>query len=370
MKRDASLESLEGPVHHGSKHARERNVSPSTVVSIPSTTNGGSSPRFFILDWLEKLNAKEMDQANKVIEENRLVTPKKTKKHIDDENPADWIPKNIGSTTRTPLTPPRHPSINPSRPMPSTFRAKKEAVGNGWNAKGVQKAKCENWEDALACWEKALEIRLQVFGDVHKDVANTLNNMGVALGRLERHGEAMELLERALKVRTAIYGKGHLEIAATLHNIGNVLQQMDDYSGALKCFLETKRIQEELLGDRDIQVARTLNAIGHLHFECAQAYKKALEAYTEARDVFLRAGINEGNEELQNTYLDIAEVEQLVRTDWNSSCIRNVHFIHIPYIDNGQDSNLNWFHLEARVDFFKHQQDQQEIHAYHLQINR
>jgi tetratricopeptide (TPR) repeat protein len=267
------------------------------------------------LDWLEKLNTKEMEQAKKVIEENRLVTPKKTKKQSDDEIPADCIPKDTGSATRNPLTPPRHPSSNLSRPLPPTFATKKEAIGNGWNAKGVQKAKCEHWEEALACWEKALEIRLEVFGEVHKDVANTLNNMGVALGRLERHSEAMELLERALKVRTEIYGKKHLEIAATLHNIGNVLHQMDDYSGALQCFLETRRIQEEVLGDKDIQVARTLNAIGHLHFECAQAYKKACEAYTEARDVFLRAGINEDNEELQNTYLDIAEVEQLLRSD-------------------------------------------------------
>ena len=197
--------------------------------------------------------------------------------------------------------------------MPSSYKAKGVALGNVWNAKGVQKAKREKWKDALNCWVKALDVRVQVLGSKHKDVAKTLNNMGIALGRLERHDEAMEVLERALKIRVRIYGKGHLETAATLHNIGNVLQQMDNYHGALHCFLQVKCIQENILGDKDIQLARTLNAIGHLHFEVGGLYGEALEAYNEAREVFLRAGIKENNEELKSTNLDIAEVKCLLQ---------------------------------------------------------
>ena len=69
------------------------------------------------------------------------------------------------------------------------------------------------------------------------------------------------------------------------------------------------------MGNKDIQVARTLNAIGHLHFERATDYANALEAYMEARDVFLRAGLMEDNEELEITNLDIAEVLSLLQRD-------------------------------------------------------
>ena len=326
MKRDASLESLEDPIRHGSKQARETNSSPSTVVS--DTAADQSSHRYFVLDWLEEFTRKGVLKDTSVLEENKLLSLKKKEISSVDNELTDCKRKNSGAPTlNLSLTPPRHPSINPARPMPCTFRARSEAIGNGWNTRGVQKAKNENWVDALACWEKALDIRVQVLGDEHKDVANTLNNMGVALGRMERHDEAMEYLERVLKIRSKIYGKGHLEIASTLHNIANVFQQMDDYKGALKCFIAAKHIQTKLIGDKNIQVARTLSAIGHLHFECGQAFPEALQAYSEAREVFIRAGIDGDNEELKSTDLDIAEVKSLLLKDWSFNPNRRVHIV-------------------------------------------
>lgn len=314
MKRDASTESLEGPVLHGFKHARETKSWPSTVV-----VDSRSCQRFFVLDWLETSAVEDIAKANGSVGNSsygKSVISGMSKKQSNEDEPDRDISKIIEYPQRNlTLTPPRHPLINPARPMPSAYRTSNEALGNVWNSKGVQKAKNENWEDALSCWEKALDIRIHVLGDGHKDVANTLNNMGVALGRIERHEDALQYLERALRVRERLYGRGHIEIASTLHNIGNVLQQMEEYTGALKCFKETKRIQSKILGNKDIQVARTLNAIGHLHFERATDYANALEAYMEARDVFLRAGLMEDNEELEITNLDIAEVLSLLQRD-------------------------------------------------------
>lgn len=310
MKRDACVESFEGPVFHGSKHARETNSSPSTVVA-----DSRSCQRFFVLDWLETSVVQDVMKDNRSIDSSSCNKPALSGTS-NEEEPERVVSKNIVHPKRNfTLTPPRHPSINPTRPMPSAYRTSNEALGNVWNSKGVQKAKNENWEDALSCWEKALNIRVHIFGEIHKDVANTLNNMGVALGRIERHEEALENLERALRVRERLFGRGHIEIASTLHNIGNVLQQMDEYTGALKCFLETKRIQSKILGNKNVQVARTLNAIGHLHFERAADYACALEAYMEAREVFLRAGLMEDHEELEITNLDIAEVMSLLQRD-------------------------------------------------------
>jgi hypothetical protein len=58
-------------------------------------------------------------------------------------------------------------------------------MSNGWNAKGLEKARHGKWEQALSCWQNALEIRRQVLGESHSDVANTWNNIGIALGKLE-----------------------------------------------------------------------------------------------------------------------------------------------------------------------------------------
>lgn len=195
--------------------------------------------------------------------------------------------------------------------MTSPFRKQSEAVGAGWNAKGLQKATKQDWEGALQCFENALQIRIQVLGDNHKDVANTMNNAGIALGRLDREEEAMGHLEKALKIRTLLHGTEHADVAATLHNIGNVRQQMADYQGALESFTEARRIQEHLLGDSCAQLARAWNAIGHVHFE-AQDFTEARDAYTHALDAFRRAGRPEDDIEVGHIKLDLEEVEQLL----------------------------------------------------------
>lgn len=271
------------------------------------------SCRFFVMDWLEQIDDIAMQQACS------LKTPVKVMKSTKggcEQQQQPFLGLRLDTVFNKP--PPRHPGSIPSNKIVaanlSPFKRKSEAIGNGWNAKGLQKAKKGHWGDAILCWENAFEVREQVLGDTHPDVANTLNNMGIALGRLERFPEAMEALDRALQIRTMIYGKLHLEIAATLHNIANVFQQMKNYDGALLCFEEAKRTQEALLGEDDVLVARTANAIGHLHFECNR-FEPACKAYNEARAVFERAGYGEGDDEYDNVLLDIVDANEAAESD-------------------------------------------------------
>eukprot|EP00545_Synedropsis_sp_CCMP1620_P000977 CAMPEP_0119021520 /NCGR_PEP_ID=MMETSP1176-20130426/26147_1 /TAXON_ID=265551 /ORGANISM="Synedropsis recta cf, Strain CCMP1620" /LENGTH=310 /DNA_ID=CAMNT_0006976143 /DNA_START=111 /DNA_END=1043 /DNA_ORIENTATION=+ len=303
MRRDnCSMESLEDRVESPMKSNIECNIvehlSPSSVAEPRE-----QSCKFFVMDWLEQLDECAMQQAC------GLKTPIKTVR-VTQQQPFPGI--RLDSVFDKP--PPRHPDSSPISNNVvaanlSPFIRKSEAIGNGWNAKGLQKAKKGHWGDAILCWENALEVRQQVLGDSHPDVANTLNNMGIALGRLERFPEALESLNRALQIRTMIYGKVHLEIAATLHNIANFFQQMKDYNAALRCFEEAKRTQETLLGEDDVLVARTANAIGHLNYECSH-FEMAREAYTEACAVFERAGYGEGDDEYDNVLLDIKDANE------------------------------------------------------------
>jgi tetratricopeptide (TPR) repeat protein len=293
------MESLEGSDKTASSGA-VCELSPNSVVS--------DSNKFYITDLLEQLD--EMGET--LLQQARcLKTPMKPDKQKDVTNEPilGFRLENIFNATHS--IPPRHPSSSTQlnhvvTANLSPYKRKSEAIGNGWNAKGLQKAKAGQWEEAILCWENALEIRLQVLGKDHPDVANTLNNMGIALGRLEEYDDAMICLNRALKIRTAIHGKTHLEIAATYHNIGNVFQQMKDYDSALKSFEEARATQ--LLLKEDLLVARTCNAMGHLHFEY-QKFDDALACFTEARANFTKAGYGEGDDEYDAVLMDIADTE-------------------------------------------------------------
>lgn len=196
----------------------------------------------------------------------------------------------------------------------SPFKKRSIAIGNGWNAKGLAKAKKGSWEAAVACWENALEIRTQVLGETHPDVANTCNNIGIALGKLGRYDAAIEILERALELRAKHYGtREHAEIAATLHNIGNVLHAAQDCAGAIQCFWDAKLLQEQLLGPNHVQVARACVAIANVYYE-AQQYEDAREAYYDALQIFTKAGLSERHPEIVAIRQDLQEIERVLKS--------------------------------------------------------
>lgn len=165
---------------------------------------------FFIMDWLEKVNEQDLELARQM-----LRTPQQKVSTLG-KAPA---PSTRGSSSPAPqnattssshggatyFTPPRAPQPSTSKAQ-SGFRKRSIAIGNGWNAKGLQKARLGRWDAALSCWENALEIRVQVLGESHPDVANTCNNLGIALGKLGRTDEAMGHLKRALGIRVDRYG--------------------------------------------------------------------------------------------------------------------------------------------------------------------
>jgi tetratricopeptide (TPR) repeat protein len=268
-------------------------------VPVPNAPLENAPKPFFIFDWLDQVNPDEFDLARK-----KLQTSKKSRRSINDseENvrkgsfPAST--RSI-STTKSPKTGMSH------------FLQRSIAIGNGWNARGLQKAKKGAWSEALGCWENALEVRTQVLGEIHIDVANTCNNIGIALGKLDRFEEAVSTLHRALDIRTGHYGKEHSEVAATLHNIGNVLHQAGDLEAAIQCFCETKLLQEHLLGPDHVQVARACIAMGHIYYQ-AEEFKDAREAYLDALSIFERAGVPLTDVEVRSTRADIAQIDRVL----------------------------------------------------------
>jgi hypothetical protein len=286
-----------------SKDRTPRSESPRNAPVPVSNASLENTPKpFFIFDWLEQVNPDDLELARRM-----LQTPKKSSRNISEAR--DSL-ENVRKELFPSSTPFNSTSMSP-KTGESHFRQRSIAVGNGWNAKGLQKAKKGAWSEALGCWENALEVRTQVLGQIHIDVANTCNNIGIALGKLGRFEEAVSTLHRALDIRTGHYGKEHSEVAATLHNIGNVLHQAGDLEAAIQCFCETKLLQEHLLGPDHVQVARACIAMGHIYYQ-AEEYKDAREAYLDALSIFERAGVPLTDVEVRSTRADIIQIDRVL----------------------------------------------------------
>jgi hypothetical protein len=155
-------------------------------VQSPNAPTLEDAPKpFFIFDWLDEVKPDDLERARKM-----LQTSKKSSGSITEENDSE---ENVRKESFPAKTPSNSTTMSPKTGV-SHFLQRSIAIGNGWNARGLQKAKKGAWSEALVCWENALEVRTQVLGEMHIDVANTCNNIGIALGKLDRFEEAVSTL--------------------------------------------------------------------------------------------------------------------------------------------------------------------------------
>jgi tetratricopeptide (TPR) repeat protein len=211
-------------------------------------------------------------------------------------------------------------SCNGNSPC-NSFLERSIHIGNIWNARGLHKAENGLWTSALKCWDNALEIRMQVLGETHIDVANTWNNYGIALGELAasnltlRHQyfqDAVHALQCALRIRILHYGEAHVEVAAVLHNLGNLHHQMESSQEAVSYFCAAKRIQEQVYGGSNhVFVARTCLAVGHAYYH-AGAYLDARASYLDAIQIFREAGVSMLDAEVRLVHADIMHINKLL----------------------------------------------------------
>jgi tetratricopeptide (TPR) repeat protein len=239
---------------------------------------------FFIMDWLDKVDNQALEKAQRMLQSTK--NPKKTKSFT------------------------KKPAVN-------TFLKQSISMGNGWNAKGLQRAQAGKWEDAFRCWRNALEIRSQCLGEDHIDTANTANNIGIALGKLDQINEAVDYLERALEIRIHHFGRENSQVATTYHNLGNVYQQAGHLEKAVTCFHESKKLQEKLVGLYHVEVARCYVSMGNTYAQANQ-FRDAREAYCDALYVFQRSGLLHNNLEVQTVVGDIRQLDSLLLQQENA----------------------------------------------------
>jgi tetratricopeptide (TPR) repeat protein len=64
--------------------------------------------------------------------------------------------------------------------------------------------------------ERALAIKLKIFGEEHADTADSLNNLGSVYQDLGDDAKAKEFYERALTIKLKIFGEEHADTAISL----------------------------------------------------------------------------------------------------------------------------------------------------------
>jgi tetratricopeptide (TPR) repeat protein len=116
-----------------------------------------------------------------------------------------------------------------------------------------------DYKRALEYQEKALTIRLELFGERHPDTAMSFNNVGNTYGDLGDNKRASEYHEKALTIRLELFGERHPDTAMSFNNIGNTYGEVGDNKRALQYVEKALKLRRDLLGDQHPDTVLSIN---------------------------------------------------------------------------------------------------------------
>lgn len=155
---------------------------------------------------------------------------------------------------------------------------------------------------ALEYEEKALDIRLSLFGNEHPDTADSYNNIGGTYAGLGNHQRALEYQEKAFEIRLNIFGEKHPDTATSYNNIGGTYTELGNYQRALEFQEKALAIWLTLFDKDHPDTAIGYNNIGGTYNELKK-HDKALEYQEKALAIMLIV-LGEEHPNTSNSYVN------------------------------------------------------------------
>jgi CHAT domain-containing protein/Tfp pilus assembly protein PilF len=119
-------------------------------------------------------------------------------------------------------------------------------------------------ERALGILQRALQIREEILGPQHPNVAVTLNALAASYEDLRDYGHALPMYQRALELRERALGPKHYDVAIALNNLGQLYAKLGDAEKARPLLERSLHIREEVLGRDHPAVANALTGLARV----------------------------------------------------------------------------------------------------------
>lgn len=139
-----------------------------------------------------------------------------------------------------------------------------EETGRLLNQLGLYLRGCSRFEDAHACYRRAVALGEQAGGPNDPVVAIRVNNLGVAsldLGDLEY---ALACFERAMSICQAAYGPNDAMQVMPIRNLCSVLTRLGDLDTARKWYRKALNVYLDVFGWNHSMVAECVFSLGNI----------------------------------------------------------------------------------------------------------
>ncbi len=120
------------------------------------------------------------------------------------------------------------------------------------------------FEEARDLILHALEIQREELGDAHEEIANSLYYLASVYLELGEHDAAEQQFRELIEHDRRLHGEEHEYVALSLNDLGSALHRKGDYAQAELAYREALGIYKKLWGDDHPEVATTTANLGNL----------------------------------------------------------------------------------------------------------
>ena len=143
---------------------------------------------------------------------------------------------------------------------------------------GVMKQEHGEYGEAIAYYEKSIEIEEKQIPRRDQNLANSYNNIGDVYRNTRDYAKALSSHKKALAIYRKSLPSTHPDLAMSYNNIGGVYGSMGDHPKALSFYKKALEIKEQSLPSTHPSLAMSYNNIG-LVYDSMGDYPKALSFY-------------------------------------------------------------------------------------------
>ncbi len=134
-------------------------------------------------------------------------------------------------------------------------------------------------------YERIVGIQSQLHGPKSTQVADALVDLGSLALVNAAYEESQDFYQRALSIQERTLGEDHPDVSLTLNNLANVLHRTGDYDASESHYRRALAIKEAIYGKHDPELGWTLNGLGVLLKEIG-AYSEARSSFETALDIW------------------------------------------------------------------------------------
>ena len=168
--------------------------------------------------------------------------------------------------------------------------------------------------NSMRYYQKAFEMRINIYGENHPDVATTLNAIGDTYTKSGDPARALQAYKDVLRVQIDMLGPNHLDKSNTLISMGFAYHQLSkndktNYEKAMTHYNEALEIIVKNVGDRHILVADVLVLKGKTMSRKCE-YTEANLEFTKALNLYKSWDLDESNPKIVDLMNFVERVER------------------------------------------------------------